>query len=329
MAVIPLLVVMALVVVVASAAVALLYRFRAGLPVAHVNERTLHQGAIVRVGGVALWLGFTPAGLLLPAPAWFTPSLWLGGWALVLAVSLRDDVRSVGVPARLAVHLVATAWFAVGLHGALGVSWWEAALAFLATAWALNLYNFMDGSDGLAIGMTVAGFGAMGALLALAGGAPGLPWAVVAAAVPLLAVNLPPARMFLGDVGAVPLGFLAGSLGCAGIAAGAWPWWFPLLAFLPFVADATVTLARRVLRGERFWQSHRAHHYQRLHRLGAGHRGTLALYGGLMAGCAVTAVACAHLAPQAGPWALAAWCTVHALLFASIDYHWRRSAPPT
>jgi hypothetical protein len=96
--------------------------------------------------------------------------------------------------------------------------------------------------------------------------------------------------------------------------------------FLPFVADATATLARRVLAREPFWRSHRSHYYQKLHQLGAGHAGTLVAYAALMLGCAATAVAVALRAPQWGVAALAAWCAVHAGVFAAIDYHWRRSA---
>jgi hypothetical protein len=82
-----------------------------------------------------------------------------------------------------------------------------------------------------------------------------------------------------------------------------------------------------VLARERFWESHRSHYYQRLHQLGAGHGGTLAVWVALMAGTALTAVVCACVAPEWGPPALAAWCVAHAVLFAAIDYHWRRSAP--
>jgi len=94
--------------------------------------------------------------------------------------------------------------------------------------------------------------------------------------------------------------------------------------FLPFLADATVTLARRIVRGERVWEAHKSHYYQRLHRLGAGHRGTLAVYAAFMGGTATTAVACASLYPAWGARALAVWCAVCLLLFAAIDYHWRK-----
>ncbi len=315
--------------VLAGLGLAALLRWRDRLPVAVVDARTLHEGSIPRVGGLALWLGFVPLALLVPAPDWMRPALWGGPWLLLAAVSLRDDVRPVGVPARLAVHIVASGWFAWSLASAFASPWWAVACTFLAVAWALNLYNFMDGSDGLAVTMAAVGFAAFGVVTIARGEAGGLPLALAAAALPLLAVNRPPAQMFIGDVGAVPLGFLAAALGSAGVAAQAWPAWFPVLVFLPFVADATATLARRVLRRERFWESHRSHYYQRLHRLGAGHAGTLAAYAALMLACAVTAVACVLLAPEWGPLALGAWCVLHGLIFAAIDYHWRRSAPTT
>jgi UDP-N-acetylmuramyl pentapeptide phosphotransferase/UDP-N-acetylglucosamine-1-phosphate transferase len=149
-------------------------------------------------------------------------------------------------------------------------------------------------------------------------------FALAAALVPFLAVNRPRASMFLGDVGAVPLGFLAAAFGAAGVASRAWAAWFPLLVFLPFIADATLTLARRARRGERLWEGHRGHFYQRLHQLGAGHAGTLAVYATTMLGAAITAIACRAQAPAAGWWALAAWIAVVLILFATIDYHWRK-----
>ena len=188
----------------------------------------------------------------------------------------------------------------------------------------------MDGSDGLAATMSITGFAAYGlaalapdASPASAAAAPAS-FALAAAVLPFLAVNKPAATMFLGDVGAVPLGFLAAAFGASGVVAGGWPAWFPLLVFLPFVFDSTLTLARRVVRGERLWEGHRGHYYQRLALLGAGHRGTLAAYAALMVGTATSALACRYLAPSAGWWALAAWSAVLLMLFATIDYHWRK-----
>src|SRR5690606_10611586 len=138
------------------------------------------------------------------------------------------------------------------------------------------LYNFMDGSDGLAGGMAVIGFGAGGAAAWLAGDAALPPGhlCVAAAAAASLVFNRPPPRTFLGGAGSVPLAFLAAALGSFGWRAGCWPAWFPVLVFAPFVIDATLTLARRIARRERIWQAHRDHYYQRLVRMGWGHRRT-------------------------------------------------------
>jgi hypothetical protein len=88
-----------------------------------------------------------------------------------------------------------------------------------------------------------------------------------------LLLNFSPARVFMGDAGSVPLGFLAGGIGIAGWRTVSWPAWFPLLVFSPFVVDASVTLARRMfMRRERFWHPHREHYYQRLVRMGWSHR---------------------------------------------------------
>ena len=175
--------------------------------------------------------------------------------------------------------------------------------------------------------MTVVGFAALAVGAALDRTPSFLPLlALAVATVPFLVRNLPPARVFLGDAGAAPLGFFAAAAGIAGAVAGTWPAWFPLLVFLPFEADAIVTLARRLVRRERVWEAHRVHYYQRLVRLGAGHRGTLAAFGALMLGCAGTALACLALAPEAGPYALGGWIAAIALVFAGIDYHWRQRA---
>jgi UDP-N-acetylmuramyl pentapeptide phosphotransferase/UDP-N-acetylglucosamine-1-phosphate transferase len=173
--------------------------------------------------------------------------------------------------------------------------------------------------------MGAIGFAAYG-VIALAGqdGTAAAPYfALAAALVPFLAVNTPPARLFLGDVGAVPLGFLAAAFGVAGVVNGEWPAWFPALVFLPFAADASLTLVRRIARRERWWEGHRTHYYQRLAQLGAGHAGTLRVYAMLMLGTAATAVACALFAPAFGGLASLLWLAVVLIVFSKIDYHWR------
>ncbi len=131
----------------------------------------------------------------------------------------------------------------------------------------------------------------------------------------------------MGDGGSVPLGFLAAVFGLAGIRAGTWPAWFPLLVFLPFIADTLVTMVRRIAAGENLFQAHKTHYYQRLHRMGAGHAGTLLFYGVLVAGTCASALFALATGPAAGWRVLGAWAVAIGVLFAGIDYHWRKCSP--
>ncbi|HXX86151.1 MAG TPA: hypothetical protein VEN29_19500 [Casimicrobiaceae bacterium] len=267
--------------------------------------------------GIGIWAGVAAATFWLPR--WLP---WAIPLAIVIAVSLWDDRRGVSVPLRLATHAAAAiAW--IGWSGGFAGPV-PTLIMVLAIVWMTNLYNFMDGSDGLAASMSLIGYGAF-ALAGWRAGAAETPLmiAVAAATVPFLLVNLPPARAFLGDVGAVPLGFLAAILGIGGWEAQWWPAWFPVLVFLPFVGDATVTLLRRVFAGSRVWEAHRDHYYQRLVRMGLGHSGALALYAALMLGTAGSALAALTRAPEAGYALLALWTAALLLLFASIGYDWR------
>jgi UDP-N-acetylmuramyl pentapeptide phosphotransferase/UDP-N-acetylglucosamine-1-phosphate transferase len=310
----------------ATLAVVILRRRSAALPVAVPGARSLHDAPVVRVGGLAIL-----AGIIAGLPAWsvppgITPSL---AWAVALAtfavaaISALDDWRGVRPATRLAVQALAAA----GAAWAMPVSAVIALPMVLAIVWMANLFNFMDGSDGLAASAAIAGFTAYAAGAFAAGSDP-VPFVLIAVAcAPFLAVNLPPARMFMGDVGAVTLGFMAAVLGAAGIVGGIWPAWLPLLAFAAPILDATLTLARRAWRRERVYEAHKAHYYQRFHQMGAGHGGTLALYASLSAATSATAAACALAAPRLGWAALGAWMIVIAALFAAIDYHWRRRSP--
>ena len=304
--------------VVSALSIVLLLRWAHRLPGDEPNARSLHQEPVPRVGGIAVWAGY----LLAMWAGGFAPPAGALGWvalATVAAVSLADDRRGVPAAVRLAVHLAAAALVAIALVGAAGA--FVVALATLGIAWSANLYNFMDGSDGLAGAMAVCGFGTLAAGAAIAGAPAGPLLVVVAATLPFLGANWPPARVFMGDVGSVPLGFLAAASGVAGCAADVWPAWFPLLAFLPFVVDATATLGRRLLRRERVWQAHRSHYYQRFHQLGAGHRGTLAVAVTLFTGTGASAVV-TRVVDGPGWVVTAFWLGLIGALFAAIDYHW-------
>ena len=237
------------------------------MPMDVANSRSLHAGAVPRIGGIAMAAGVATSLLPLGVPAPLAASL-LAAAGLFL-FSLLDDWRSLPVLPRLLAHLLAA--FAAVVATAMPWAWMLPIV--LALAWMTNLYNFMDGADGLAGGMAVIGFGAYG--LAAWGHAPELSMTclvIAGAAIGFLAFNFPPAKAFMGDAGSIPLGFLAAALGMLGWRDGVWPAWFPVLVFSPFIVDATVTLWRRLLRGERIWQAHREHCYQRLVLAGWSHR---------------------------------------------------------
>src|SRR4029077_19115840 len=97
---------------------------------------------------------------------------------------------------------------------------------------------------------------------------------VLAAGTVFLVFNFSPARLFMGDAGSVPIGFLASALSLAGWRDGDWPIWFPVAVFSPFIVDATVTLLKRASSGERIAEAHNKHYNPRLVRMGWGHRRT-------------------------------------------------------
>src|SRR5574340_196362 len=289
------------------------------LPMDHPNERSLHATPTPRIGGLGIMAGVLVVSLWLADVA-LLPAM-LGAFALA-AMSLLDDMRGLPVRVRFLAHFVAAAACLL----ALGLTGWPLLAGTLAVVWMTNLYNFLDGSDGLAGGMAAIGFGAL-ALAAWLGDASELALfsaAIAAAALAFLHFNFPPARVFMGDAGSIPLGFLAASLGILGARQGVWSWLFPLLVFSPFIVDASVTLARRGLRGEKIWQAHRSHYYQRVVLLGASHRElALAAYA-LMLAMAVLAFTLRSF-PQHSAWVLILSSTTYLLIFLAIDRRWRQS----
>lgn len=284
------------------------------------NERSLHERPVPRTGGLAIAAGVAAA-CALDWPGFAVSLAIAAGLALV---SFVDDVSGLPMPLRLAMHLAAAAMLvALALPGIGPIAF---VVFVLALAWAANLYNFMDGADGLAGGMTLFGFGAYAAAAALAGFAPlaVLAASIAAASAGFLAFNWHPARLFMGDAGSVPLGFLAGALGLHGWYAGAWPLWFPLLVFAPFVLDATLTLAWRLARGERVWRAHRDHYYQRLVRMGFGHRRTALIGYAVMLACAATALAGRTQPPPVQAALFAAASALLAAIAVWVDLRWRR-----
>jgi UDP-N-acetylmuramyl pentapeptide phosphotransferase/UDP-N-acetylglucosamine-1-phosphate transferase len=156
----------------------------------------------------------------------------------------------------------------------------------------INLYNFMDGMDGFAGGMTVIGFAALSILGYMAGHAifTIASLVVVFSAFGFLVFNYPPARIFMGDTGSASLGLLAGAFSLWGSKEYIYPFWVSLIIFSPFILDATVTLLKRLIRGDVIWQAHKSHYYQRLVEKGWGHKRTVLFEYGIMLICALAAI---------------------------------------
>ncbi|NQV84232.1 MAG: glycosyltransferase family 4 protein [Rhodospirillales bacterium] len=250
----------------------------------HPNERSSHTVPTPKGAGIAV-VGCIAVTWI--AVAWSEP---LAGTmsaiivtALVLAVlSWFDDLRGLSPLWRLLAQVIAVA-FVMSLtwaaplpeHGFFG-GWlpggWDVVVAGLVWVWFINLFNFMDGIDGIA-GVETATIGIGVAIVtAIAGLVPllGLFGITIAAgALGFLWWNWHPAKIFLGDVGSVPLGFLLGWL-LLQLAANE-QWAAALILPLYYFGDATITLVRRGLRGEKVWQAHREHFYQQATARGLHH----------------------------------------------------------
>lgn len=286
------------------------------------NQRSLHQTPIPRVGGLALLGGIFAGWIGLNYPHLQVLLLTLSMLALI---SFLDDLKNLSVWLRFLVHFLAAGIGVIGLAG--GQPWLVWIAAVLAIVWMTNLFNFMDGSDGLAGGMALFGFLFFAVRAAWVGDAAfaGLNAVIAASALGFLFFNFHPARVFMGDTGSIPLGFLAGLAGFAGWVSGDWPFWFPLLVFSPFIVDATVTLMRRLVRGEKVWQAHREHYYQRLILLGHGHRNTALLEYALMLAVGISALWGATQSAMIQTLLLAVWVMIYLALARAIDRRWREA----
>ena len=285
------------------------------------NERSLHVRPVPRTGGIAI-MGGICAGWLVAAgqDSWRLLSLPI----LLALVSLFDDIYGLSVWVRLLVHIVvAVVGVTLFAQGGLGTIEWIFVAA--AIVWMTNLFNFMDGSDGLAGGMAAIGFLFLG-VAAWAGGNIAfsvMNLTIVSAALAFLLFNIYPARIFMGDSGSIPLGFLAAANSFYGFKDGLWPAWFPLLVFSPFIVDATVTLLKRLLRGERIWHAHREHYYQHLVLLGHGHRKTAWLEYSVMIAAGLSALWGVSKPVLSQTLLIAAWVVVYMTLARTIDRRWR------
>lgn len=301
------------------------------------NVRSLHTQPTPRSGGLgilaAVFLCGTAAIYFAGQPQEPFYSWMAGSNFLVAGISYADDRFTVPSGVRFVIHALAASALVFGgvvisplqLPGLeLAMPYWAGVIVtLLFVVWMLNLYNFMDGMDGFAGGMAVFGFGTFAVLGLLAGDAffAVLNLIIAAAALGFLVFNFPPARIFMGDVGSSTLGFLAASMSLWAAHERLFPLWAAILVFSPFVVDATVTLIRRLLRGERVWQAHKTHYYQRLVQVGWGHRKTVLLEYLIMFGCGLTAVFGLHATTAIQVTMLTGWALFYIIFFSWVSWY--------
>ncbi|MCP8466577.1 glycosyltransferase family 4 protein [Pseudomonas sp. ZM23] len=258
------------------------------------NSRSSHQIPTPRGGGVAIVLGFLvclAAAALLGGVDSLSLVALLPAGAWIAAIGFVDDHRHIPARWRLLGHFLGAAWLLYWLGGlpALPMPWGMLdlgvlgeLLALVFLVWLLNLYNFMDGIDGIASleAICVCMAGALCYWLVGAATMTWLPLILAMATAGFLLWNFPPARIFMGDAGSGFLGLVLGGMALqAGWIAPQLIWcWLILLGV--FVVDASYTLIHRLIRGERVYEAHRSHAYQRASRRYGSHlRVSLAVTG--------------------------------------------------
>ncbi|WP_060492581.1 glycosyltransferase family 4 protein [Pseudomonas sp. NBRC 111140] len=240
------------------------------------NARSSHSIPTPRGGGVSIVLAFLAAlaVMTLQAGAQTDALVALGGaGALIAVLGFMDDHGHIAARWRLLGHFAAAVWILYWLGGlpvlqvfgwSLDLGWAGAVLAAIYLVWLLNLYNFMDGIDGIASveAITVC----LGACLLywLSGHASmtALPLLLAAAVAGFLFWNFPPAKIFMGDAGSGFLGIILGGLSLQAAWLSSQLFWCWLILLGVFIVDASYTLVRRLLRGDKVYEAHRSHAYQ-------------------------------------------------------------------
>lgn len=241
---------------------------------ARPNARSSHRTPTPQGGGIAVVTATIILAVIALADHPFTADgvvpFWpvLGAAAFLALVGAVDDIRSIPILPRLLLQALAVAAVIAALPGELRVAplpWWvERALLLLVGVWFVNLVNFMDGIDWMSVAEVVpvaGGLVLLGVLGALPAPGTFVALALCGAMLGFAPFNRPVARLFLGDVGSLPIGLLL--LWPLVLLAGNGHLAAALILPLYYLADATITLGRRVLKGEPFWQAHRTHFYQR------------------------------------------------------------------
>lgn len=304
------------------------------------NDRSLHSDPKPRVGGVAIVSSIFLAWVIIAITHDIVSFNYfmLVGLGFLSIISYLDDHHSISQFWRLIVHVIAAILLVlsgIGLSETslhidelVGFGIALNALTILVIVWCVNLYNFMDGMDGLAGGMGVIGFGCFAWFGWLAGNSLFLLMAciVVAANFGFLLHNFPPAKIFMGDVGSISMGYLLAFFSLWGVYAKVFEWWMPVLIFSPFFVDASVTLIKRLFNGEKIWIAHKSHYYQKLVQMGWAQKKTVIFEYLLM-----FATSCSAIVIQVASndlltiYMLAIWLLIYILIISVISYLGARS----
>ncbi|MCI0666828.1 MAG: glycosyltransferase family 4 protein [Methylococcaceae bacterium] len=254
------------------------------------NDRSSHVSPTPRGGGLSMVIFFLAAISILYAFDRLGIDEFMalfGGSVLVAGIGFRDDHCAVAASWRLVVHSLAAIWSLAWIGGVPVISigglvidpgWFGYPMGVVFLVWFLNLFNFMDGIDGIAgsealfISLGAAGFCLLSPAVSAADGAVQILIVVAGGCAGFLLWNWPPASIFMGDAGSGFLGFILGLMALITAHREILTIWLWLILFGVFIADATVTLLRRILRGERWYEAHRSHAYQHASRRFQSHR---------------------------------------------------------
>lgn len=266
------------------------------------NHRSLHDQPKPRTGGLAILVAITLGLVTFKSDisnelfSFFPYILLLAGMAVL------DDIYSISAFKRLFLQVIVASLviynglsintlvlfhYEIPINPIIG-----AILSILFIVWLVNLYNFMDGMDGFSAGMAIFGFGTF-AILAFLKGEDGFAFAnlvIVVAVLGFLIFNLPPSKIFMGDVGSTVIGMFVALFTLWADYRDIFPVYLSVIIFTPFILDSTVTLIKRALRREKLMEAHCTHYYQRLVLSGLGHKKTLVIEYTWMGLCSLVSI---------------------------------------
>ncbi len=247
------------------------------------NQRSLHSISKPKSGGLGIFfslvLGWVIVNFIFGHNVHFY--YFFIALLLLVGISFLDDRNSLLQIYRLIVHFISATLMLTGIHLAtqqfVNLNYIFLFILIVCIVWCINLYNFMDGIDGLAAGMAIIGFASYGIMGWVKEDTYYLVMCIVivAANTGFIITNFPPSKIFMGDVGSTMLGFLVAYYSMLGVERDIFSWWVPIVVFSPFIVDTTITLIYRLIIGEKFWRAHKNHFYQKLVRIGWSHYKTI------------------------------------------------------